>query len=130
MITKIHKVGSLKRRFGEKDPVTGKRTRLWREHIKTPDDIWNEIVQAGTIPGVTSAPKLQPIAARIVMLQSGMRAPMGVKILGQNLEEIERVGYQIEKFLKELETADLIANPKRKPPYRLLDYIPPNWKKL
>ncbi|MCA9401895.1 MAG: efflux RND transporter permease subunit, partial [Candidatus Omnitrophica bacterium] len=77
--------------YGEKDPETGKRKRLWRDHIKTPDDIWDEIVKAGQIPGSTAAPKLQPIAARIVMLQSGMRAPMGVKILGQNLQEIEDV---------------------------------------
>ena len=88
--------------YGEVDPETGKRRRLWRDHIKTPDDIWEEIVQAGQIPGSTAAPQLQPIAARIVMLQSGMRAPMGVKILGQNLKEIENVGFQIEKFLKEV----------------------------
>ncbi len=101
-ISMIETVISYKPEYGEKDPKTGKRKRLWRDHIKTPDDIWDEIVQAGKIPGVTSAPKLQPIAARIVMLQSGMRAPMGVKILGQNLEEIEKVGYQIERFLKEV----------------------------
>ncbi len=88
--------------FAEKDPETGKRKRQWRDHIKTPDDIWTEIVKAAEIPGTTSAPKLQPIAARIVMLQSGMRAPMGVKVLGQNLEELEKVGYQIEKYLKEV----------------------------
>ena len=70
--------------------------------FKSPDDIWDEIVKAAEIPGTTSAPKLQPIAARVVMLQSGMRAPMGVKVLGQNLEELEKVGYQIEKFLKEV----------------------------
>ena len=40
-----------------------------------------------------SAPRLQPIAARIVMLQSGMRAPMGVRILGDDLEKIEQVGF-------------------------------------
>lgn len=88
--------------YGKRDPETGRRPRLWRNHIKTPDDIWEEIVQAGQIPGSTAAPKLQPIAARIVMLQSGMRAPMGVKILGQNLKEIEEVGFQIEKYLKDV----------------------------
>ena len=101
-LSMIETVIQYKPEFGEKNPETGKRKRFWREQIKTPDDIWNEIVKAGTIPGATSAPKLQPIAARLVMLQSGMRAPMGVKILGRNLEEIERVGYQIEKFLKEV----------------------------
>jgi Cu(I)/Ag(I) efflux system membrane protein CusA/SilA len=42
-----------------------------------------------------------PIKARVVMLQSGMRAPMGVKIKGPNLETIERVGLRIEQLLKE-----------------------------
>jgi Cu(I)/Ag(I) efflux system membrane protein CusA/SilA len=83
------------------DP-SGRAYRQWREHIKTPDDIWKELLKAGEIPGTTSAPKLQPIAARIVMLQSGMRAPMGVKIKGPSLEEIERTGLQIEQFLKEV----------------------------
>jgi Cu(I)/Ag(I) efflux system membrane protein CusA/SilA len=36
---------------------------------------------------------LQTIAARIVMLQSGMRAPMGVKVKGPDLETIEKVGF-------------------------------------
>jgi Cu(I)/Ag(I) efflux system membrane protein CusA/SilA len=80
----------------------GRPFRQWRDHIKSPDDIWDEIVEAGQIPGTTSAPKLQPIAARIVMLQSGMRAPMGVKVKGPNLEAIERVGLEIERYLKEV----------------------------
>lgn len=76
--------------------------RQWRDHIRSPDDIWDEILKAADIPGTTSAPKLQPIAARIVMLQSGMRAPMGIKIRGPSLETIERVGFEIERFLKEV----------------------------
>ncbi len=81
---------------------SGHRVRQWRDHIKSPDDIWKEIVKVTKIPGTTSAPKLQPIAARIVMLQSGMRAPLGVKVKGPDLETIEKVGLQIEKFLKEV----------------------------
>ena len=101
-ISMIETVISYKPEYGERDPKTGKRPRLWRKHIRTPDDIWKEILKVSEIPGTTSAPKLQPIAARIVMLQSGMRAPMGVKILGQKLEELEGVGFQIEKLLKEV----------------------------
>ena len=84
----------------------GRLYRQWREHIKTPDDIWDEIVKAGQIPGTTSAPKLQPIAARIVMLQSGMRAPMGIKIKGPDLETIEKVGFEIERLLKEVPSVE------------------------
>jgi Cu(I)/Ag(I) efflux system membrane protein CusA/SilA len=87
------------------DPA-GRPFRQWRDQIKTPDDIWQEIVKAGRIPGTTSAPKLQPIAARIVMLQSGMRAPMGIKIKGPSLETIESVGLQIERFLKEVPSVE------------------------
>jgi Cu(I)/Ag(I) efflux system membrane protein CusA/SilA len=84
----------------------GRPYRQWRENIKTPDDIWREIVNAAQIPGSTSAPKLQPIAARLVMLQSGMRAPMGIKVKGPDLETIEKVGYEIEKFLKQVPSVE------------------------
>jgi Cu(I)/Ag(I) efflux system membrane protein CusA/SilA len=74
--------------------------RNWREKIKSPDDIWNEIVNASKIPGVTSAPKLQPIETRLVMLQTGMRAPMGIKVYGPDLTTIEEFGLQLEDILK------------------------------
>ena len=89
--------------------LQGRPFRQWRDHIKSPDDIWDEIVKAGQIPGATSAPKLQPIAARIVMLQSGMRAPMGVKVKGPRLESIEQVGLEIERFLKEVPSVEPLA---------------------
>ncbi len=77
--------------------------RQWRDEIKTPNDIWAEIIKKATIPGLTSAPKLQPIQTRLVMLQTGMRAPMGIKVYGPTLESIEQVGYEIEKHLKQVE---------------------------
>ncbi len=80
----------------------GRPYRQWRDEVKSPDDIWDRIVQATMVPGTTSAPKLQPIAARIVMLQSGMRAPMGVKIKGPDLETLDKVGLEIERLLKEV----------------------------
>src|SRR6056297_3546569 len=75
--------------------------RNWRPGIESPDDIWNEIVKVTKLPGVTSAPKLQPIETRLVMLQTGMRAPMGIKVKGQDLKEIENFGLQLEPILKE-----------------------------
>ena len=112
--------------YGELIPdPNGRPFRQWRDHIKTPDDIWKEIVKAGKLPGTTSAPKLQPIAARIVMLQSGMRAPMGVKIKGPDLETIEKVGLKIERFLKEVpavEPAAVIADRIVGKPY--LEIVP------
>jgi Cu(I)/Ag(I) efflux system membrane protein CusA/SilA len=84
----------------------GRPFRQWRDHIRTPNDIWKEIEKASRLPGTTGAPKLQPIAARIVMLQSGMRAPMGVKIKGPDLETIERVGLEIERLLKQIPSVE------------------------
>ena len=78
----------------------GKRIRIWRDHIESPNDIWKEIVSAAELPGVTSAPKLQPIETRIVMLQTGMRAPMGLKVYGPDLETIENVALELEAILK------------------------------
>jgi copper/silver efflux system protein len=87
----------------------GRPYRVWRDHIRTPNDIWHEIVKAAKVPGTTSAPKLQPIAARIVMLQSGMRAPMGVKVKGPDLETIERVALDMERLLKEVPSVEAPA---------------------
>ncbi len=81
----------------------GKYFRQWREHIHSTDDIWQEIVAASKIPGLTSAPKLQPIQTRLVMLQTGMRAPMGIKVFGPDLESIEETGFALENYLKEVE---------------------------
>lgn len=81
---------------------TGRPFRQWRDEIRSPDDIWAAIVEAAAIPGTTSAPKLQPIAARIVMLQSGMRAPMGLKVYGPDLETLEQVALDIEAQLKQV----------------------------
>ena len=80
----------------------GNRVRQWRDHIHTPDDIWNEIVKAAQAPGLTSAPMLMPINTRIVMLQSGMRAPMGIKVYGPDLETIEAFGLRLEDALKKV----------------------------
>jgi Cu(I)/Ag(I) efflux system membrane protein CusA/SilA len=87
----------------EKDLIIdedGKFYRNWRDQIKSPDDIWNEIIKVTKIPGVTSAPKLQPIETRLVMLQTGMRAPMGIKVYGPDLQTIENFGLQLENILK------------------------------
>ncbi len=104
--------------------TTGKRVRQWRDHIKSPDDIWKEIVHHSSIPGLTSAPKLQPIETRLIMLQTGMRAPMGVKVKGQNLKQIEAFGIQLENILKQAEgvkTEAVFADRIVGKPYLLID---------
>lgn len=80
----------------------GEYFRQWRPEIKRPDDIWKEIAKVTNIPGLTSAPKLQPIEARLVMLSTGMRAPMGLKVFGPDLDAIEKGGMLLEQALKEV----------------------------
>ncbi len=80
----------------------GEFFRQWRPEIKRPNDIWNEIVKVTNIPGLTSAPKLQPIETRLVMLSTGMRAPMGLKVFGPDLDAIEKGGLLLEQALKEV----------------------------
>ncbi len=80
----------------------GEYYRQWRPHIKTADDIWKEIVKRTQFPGLTSAPKLYPIETRLIMLQTGMRAPIGIKVQGPTLEAIERFGLALENILKEV----------------------------
>jgi copper/silver efflux system protein len=92
----------------KQDPVTHellvdenrRPIRQWREHIKTPADIWREIEKAAAYPGVTGAPPLQPIETRRIMLQSGIRASMAVKISGLTLDQIEGVGFRIADVIR------------------------------
>lgn len=77
--------------------------RQWRKEIRTEDDIWEEISRAANLPGLTGSPKLQPIATRQVMLSTGMKAPMGLKVYGPDLESIDKAGLQMEKALKQID---------------------------
>ncbi len=87
------------------DPELNPGREAWRG-IQTSGDIWECIISEATLPGTTVAPKLQPISARIVMLQSGIRASMGVRIQGPDLETIQQVSRQIEQVLREVPSLD------------------------
>ncbi|MBT3748323.1 MAG: efflux RND transporter permease subunit, partial [Bacteroidetes bacterium] len=102
----------------------GNYFRQWRPEIKTPDDIWKAIIEEANIPGLTSAPKLQPISTRLVMLQTGMRAPMGIKVYGPDLESIEKTGFDLERHLKSVpgvEASSVFADRVVGKPYLELD---------
>ena len=81
---------------------SGDYFRQWRSHIRTADDIWTEITHAATLPGLTGSPKLQPIATRMVMLSTGLKAPMGLKIYGPDLASIGQAGRQLERAMKQM----------------------------
>jgi Cu(I)/Ag(I) efflux system membrane protein CusA/SilA len=82
---------------------TGKPFRQWRDHIQTKDDIWNEIISVSSHPALTSAPKLQPIETRILMLQTGLRAPFGIRLQGENIQDLQLTGQLLEETLKNLD---------------------------
>lgn len=88
-------------RYGELIPdPKGRPYRQWRSHIRTARDIWSEIEKVAKITGTTGAPLLQPIETRLVMLQTGMRAPMGLKVRAPSLEILEEATLELEKQLK------------------------------
>lgn len=84
---------------------------LWPEERRiTKSEILHELQERTSIPGVLPT-WLQPIQTRLVMLQTGFRAMMGVKIYGSNLAEIERIGLEIERVLRTVPGAtDIVAD--------------------
>lgn len=73
-------------------------------------EILEELNRKAAIPGVLPT-WLQPIQTRLVMLQTGFRAMMGVKIYGADLKEIEQVALQMEQLLKKVPGAvDVVAD--------------------
>jgi Cu(I)/Ag(I) efflux system membrane protein CusA/SilA len=91
----------LRDRNGELIPdPDGRPYRQWRDHIRSPQDIWDEIVRVAQLPGTTSAPRLQPIQTRLVMLQTGMRAPMGLKVRAPDLATLDRIAVELEGQLR------------------------------
>ena len=79
-------------------PVRRVLAHAWPEHIS-----WDELValldQTVQIPGAVNAWTM-PIKGRIDMLTTGVRTPIGIKIFGGDLGEIQRIGEQIERVLR------------------------------
>jgi len=88
--------------------ASGESLRQWRSQIKSPDDIWDEIEKTAKLVGATGADRLQPIETRLLMVASGMRSRLGLKISGPDLQTIEKVGLEMERLLKQVPS----VNPK------------------
>jgi Cu(I)/Ag(I) efflux system membrane protein CusA/SilA len=73
---------------------------FWRDRI-TEDDLKNEMDAALQLPGISNAWTM-PIRGRLDMLSTGIRTPIGIKVSGAKLPEIERVGREIEAALQKL----------------------------
>jgi Cu(I)/Ag(I) efflux system membrane protein CusA/SilA len=70
----------------------------WRPGVTT-DSLIAEMDKALQFPGVSNAWTM-PIKARIDMLSTGIRTPVGVKVFGTDLTEMERLARQIEQVLR------------------------------
>jgi Cu(I)/Ag(I) efflux system membrane protein CusA/SilA len=73
---------------------------IWRDRV-TWDQIVNELDQKMRFPGVSNAWTM-PIRARIDMLTTGVRTPVGIKIFGADFKEIERIGTELERIMKDI----------------------------
>ncbi|MEQ9408924.1 MAG: efflux RND transporter permease subunit [Fuerstiella sp.] len=72
----------------------------WRPGV-TAADIWSQVNAVATLPGVTPASPLQPIEGRVVMLQSGIKAPMAIRIYGDSLEGLADAALQVADQLRQ-----------------------------
>jgi Cu(I)/Ag(I) efflux system membrane protein CusA/SilA len=73
---------------------------LWPDRIST-EDLVAEMDRAMQFPGVVNAWTM-PIKARIDMLTTGVRTPVGIKVQGTDLTEVERIGTHLEMILNEV----------------------------
>ena len=70
----------------------------WREGM-TPDKLIEAMDAAIQVPGLTNAWTM-PIKTRIDMLSTGIKTPVGVKIAGPDLRELERLGQEVEQIVR------------------------------
>jgi Cu(I)/Ag(I) efflux system membrane protein CusA/SilA len=77
----------------------------WRDGV-TSDDIWKQINAVATLPGVTQASPLQPIEGRVVMLQSGIKAPMAVRIFGDTFPDLAAASLDVADHLRKIPEVD------------------------
>jgi Cu(I)/Ag(I) efflux system membrane protein CusA/SilA len=73
----------------------------WRQGL-TVDSLIQEMDRSLQFPGVSNAWTM-PIKARIDMLSTGIRTPVGVKVIGRDLTEMEKAAREVEKALKTVE---------------------------
>ncbi|MFA7255700.1 MAG: efflux RND transporter permease subunit [Candidatus Omnitrophota bacterium] len=73
---------------------------IWPEHISR-EELVGKLDEAMKVPGTTNAWTM-PIKNRIDMLSTGVRTPIGIKVLGADIKKIEELGTHIEMILKDV----------------------------
>ncbi len=112
MIRQIPEVENVLGKIGRVDsaldpaPVTMIETYImlkprneWREGVDS-RAIWDEVNAVATLPGVTLASPLQPIEGRVVMLASGIKASMAIRIYGDSLKGLGIAANRVAAELK------------------------------
>ena len=85
-----------------------KRNPVWRKGM-TVDKLRAELTEKmKQVPGYVPA-FLQPIENRILMLYTGIRAQVGIKIYGNNIDKIQRKAFEIEKLVNTIPGADGVS---------------------
>ncbi|MBC7004760.1 efflux RND transporter permease subunit [Photobacterium sp. BZF1] len=80
----------------------------WREGVTT-ESLRRELDNLVQFPGLTNA-WVMPIKTRIDMLATGIKTPIGIKIAGPDLKQIEKIGSDLETLLQNVEgTASVYA---------------------
>ncbi|MGA7990560.1 MAG: CusA/CzcA family heavy metal efflux RND transporter [Thermoanaerobaculia bacterium] len=82
------------------DWLAGMFRHVWSDHISH-DELVDGMDRALKIPGTTNAWTM-PIKARLDMLSTGIRTPVGIKVFGSSLGEIERIGAEVEAAVKDV----------------------------
>jgi Cu(I)/Ag(I) efflux system membrane protein CusA/SilA len=101
-------------------PVLG---RITPDHIST-EQLVDEMDQALKIPGTSNAWTM-PIKARVDMLTTGIRTPVGIKIYGADIKKIEELGTEIESILPKVQGTRSVFSERTSGGY-FLDF---NWKR-
>ncbi len=81
--------------------VNLKPEKEWRPQFRKWEDLRDELDSALSVPGVANTWTM-PIIGRIDMLSTGIRTPLGIKVFGPRLDEIERIGLDVERTLKDV----------------------------
>ncbi|MCK9504555.1 CusA/CzcA family heavy metal efflux RND transporter [uncultured Alcanivorax sp.] len=72
----------------------------WREGMTT-EKLKKELDALVKFPGLTNA-WVMPIKTRIDMLATGIKTPVGIKVAGEDLREIQKIGQRLEQILKDV----------------------------
>jgi len=73
--------------------------RVFAQRRRTPDELVDAMNDAVQIPGLNNAWTM-PIRTRIDMLSTGIKTPVGIKVAGPDLHELERIGTEIEAVMR------------------------------